>query len=354
MKQSVRLAVIVAIVVFAWLLSGQFVNNPNQKEVSAHKEKQLMSVSVIDSQAEDINREIILQGQLVANENLLLRAQIAGSIQKIWVDEGNQVEQGQLLLQIDERDRRAQLTRIEADIAHKTINLQAMQKLTAKNLQSATNLALAKAELAAAKAERASLLVNLQHTQVKAPFAGVINQREVALGSYVEEGDSLFELVDISSITAQAFVNQQQVNRMHLGQRVSIVLLNGQTISANISFISEQAEPDTRSFRIEAEFDNRAGHYRAGGSIEMKVYADQTQGHQLPTSILTLNDQGELGVKALTQEQTVIFYPVNKISMGEYGIWVSGLPEHVKVISQGQNFVVTGEKVRTIASQDKQ
>ncbi len=351
MKQSVRLAVIAAVVVFVWLLSGQFVKGTKPASVVAAEEKPLLSVSVIHSQAEHISREIILQGQLLANENLMLRAQTAGEIQNILVDEGGRVKKGDVLLQLDKRDRQAQLMRVEADIAHKKINLQAMQKLKAKNLQSATDLAQAKAQLAAAKAEKIRLQVDLQHTQVKAPFAGVINRREVALGSYVEVGDHLLELVDTSRITAQAFVNQQQVNRLHLGQSADIVLLHGQALTAKISFISEQADEETRSFRIEAEFDNREGRYRAGGSIEMKVFADQIKGHQLPSSILVLNDKGELGVKAVTTQHTVAFYPIQKIRMGEKGIWVAGLPDQLEVINQGQNFVAEGEQVKPVESQ---
>lgn len=352
MTQSMRLAGIAVIIVAVWLLSGQFVNSEKKQDEPQEKASPLMSVSVMISNAQQIRQQLMLQGQLLANENLTMRAQTAGTVERLLVEEGDVVAQGQLLLQIDERDRRARLASIEAQIAHKKLNLKAMRRLKGNNLQSENNVALAKAELMQVQAEKSALLQDLSYTRVEAPFPGVVNVRQIAQGSYVDMGDSMLELVDISRLAAETHVSQQLIGKIHMGQSVSLQLLDGRSVEAKVSFISHQANVDTRSFRVEAEFDNSELHIKAGGSLEIKVYGDTLQGHEIPLSLLTLNEQGGLGVKAVSDQGEVVFYPVKRIRMSEKGVWVSGLPAVVNLIQQGQNFVVAGEKVRILQPEE--
>ena len=65
--------------------------------------------------------------------------------------------------------------------------------------------------------------------------------------------------------------------------------------------------------------------------------------HKIPPSILTLQDDGTIGVKALNEKNTVIFYPIQKVKDTIDGMWVSGLPNEINLIISGQEYVSSGQ-----------
>ena len=69
--------------------------------------------------------------------------------------------------------------------------------------------------------------------------------------------------------------------------------------------------------------------------------------HKIPPSILTLQDDGIVGVKVLSDDNTVIFYPIKKVKDTIDGMWVSGLPDKINLIISGQEYVTSGQKIES-------
>ncbi len=112
-----------------------------------------------------------------------------------------------------------------------------------------------------------------------------------------------------------------------------------------MTFISRAADPNTRTFRVEVEVPNKDLKIRDGQTAEIVIAAEGKAAHLLPQSVLTLNDDGELGVRVVTKDNEADFVPVGVLRDSVDGIWLSGLPDNADVIVIGQEYVVAGVPV---------
>ncbi|MDX1656831.1 MAG: efflux transporter periplasmic adaptor subunit, partial [Candidatus Competibacteraceae bacterium] len=104
-----------------------------------------------------------------------------------------------------------------------------------------------------------------------------------------------------------------------------------------------------RTFRVELEIPNLDGKYAAGISAEIRIPLETVPAHLLSPALLSLDEQGILGVKTVDQQARVIFHPVGIVRTAPDGVWVAGLPQQVRIITVGQGFVQPGERVMAIA-----
>ena len=113
--------------------------------------------------------------------------------------------------------------------------------------------------------------------------------------------------------------------------------------------MASRADDTTRTFRVEVELPNPDGKLRVGVSADIHIPVRQLMAEKISPGILVLDDNGVVGVRAV-ERGIVRFLPVDIVSDGPDGMWVSGLPDHVAVITVGQSFVSDGERVKTVLS----
>ena len=212
-------------------------------------------------------------------------------------------------------------------------------------LQAENRLKAVEAALAAARADLKRAGLELDYTGIKAPFGGVPEACYVELGSHVEQGDRVALLVDESVVKATGRVSQQSVGKLSLGQPVKLRLLDGREAEGQVTYISRVCDAETHSFRVEAEVPNPDGLLSAGVSTELRIAVGRSSAHFLSPAVLSLDDIGSLGIKSVNDDRMVHFYPIDLVRTEADGVWVSGLPEQVRVITQSQGFVNAGEPV---------
>ncbi|TGE27498.1 efflux RND transporter periplasmic adaptor subunit [Hymenobacter metallicola] len=138
--------------------------------------------------------------QIHSIQHIELRALEKGYLQKIFVDEGQQVKQGQVMFQIMPLLYQAELKKAEAEAKFVSIEYQNTKKLADGNVVSPNELALSQAKLEKARAEVALAQTHLGFTTIKAPFSGIMDHFQARLGSLVDEGDLLTTLSDNSKM----------------------------------------------------------------------------------------------------------------------------------------------------------
>lgn len=355
MRRSLILALGLTALVLLWMSTGTFVvaNRSSPAETSAATAAEpgpRMTVLVTDSHAKQIDREVVVQGQLEPTRRVTLRAETEGKVVEIPVEKGTLVEAGVTLVELAKDDRPAQLARAEAELAARRLELSASEQLGSKGMQARTQIKSTQAALAAAEAEIARLRVDLDRLQIRAPFAGVVETRAVEIGSLLQRGDEIVELVDNSRLKAVGYVPQQRASGLRLGQPVRVEMLDESLAEGRISYISQVADPQTRSFRIEAQIDNPDLALASGVSAELRIKVGETTGHLLSPAALTLSDSGQIGVRTVDTDNRVHFFPIALIRTQLDGVWVSGLPPTVRIITQGQGFVSEGDRVAPVSS----
>jgi multidrug efflux system membrane fusion protein len=187
-------------------------------------------------------------------------------------------------------------------------------------------------------------IVELNRTEVKAPFSGYI-EKIVKPGNFLERGQICATIIQLNPITFVAEVPESDINKVNEGQQVVLNLITGETIEGKLTFVSKSASSLTRTFKVEAEIENKNGLIRDGITSEMIIKTSKIKAHKITPSVLMLNDKGILGIKVIRDLEIVKFLPVTILEDSEDGIWVTGIPNQIQLIIQGQGFVEDDQKV---------
>jgi multidrug efflux system membrane fusion protein len=185
-------------------------------------------------------------------------------------------------------------------------------------------------------------VVELNRTEVKAPFSGYI-ESIVKPGNFLDRGQICATIIDLDPIKFVAEVPEIQVSKVNIGQEAIIELITNQRVNGNLTFVSKSASPKTKTFKIESEIVNSSGSIKDGVTATMTIRTDPVLAHRISPSILVLDDLGRIGVKVVNSNNVVEFSEVQIIEDLEEGLWISGLPDSVQIIVQGQGFVEDGQ-----------
>ena len=126
-------------------------------------------------------------------------------------------------------------------------------------------------------------------------------------------------------------------------------LVTGENLEGTVHFISPKASVETRTFQVEMQAPNPGKKVRDGVTAELVIPLKADSGHRLPSSALTLHDNGQIGVSIVTDGNKVKFAPVNILSFGRDHVWTSGLPDKVTVIMVGQEYVLDGQTIDPVS-----
>lgn len=346
---SLGLSLLIVVVLVFWMATGEVKEAREQApERQEEGERQLTSVQVDTLNAQLYEPGLLLQGQLEPWNSVTLSAQVPGRVESLAVGLGERVREGQVLLEIADEGRSAEVLRWESRVRKLAADLAAARRLRADNLAAESDVLALESELAAARAELAIARQTIAHLTPEAPFDGTINSKSVETGDLVQTGSPLFELVRVDRLKATAQIPQQSVSEVEPGQPVQVDLLDGSRLSGVVTFVASAASADTRSFAVEIAVENPDRRRVAGGSATLRVALPEVKAMFISPAFLSLGDDGRPGVKYVSEENRVVFDAVKLLSVSTEGAWVTGLPDEIRLITRGGGFVATGEQVRPV------
>ena len=408
MKKSIFIASFILLLVVGWIGSGQFTNVNAQDDTSvslsgteenntkeAIVEDNGSKVEVKEFNFSQIDQSIELQGQTTHNKKIDVKSETTGNITNISFNRGDKVSKGDNLVTISIENRNELLNSAKKDLERLNKELELNEKnkinrlsqnkeliklyeiefasakqLIDKGLSSKSKLSLASFNLANARADQEDIMINfesqqssieaqiasfksqlknieldIQNTLINAPFSGIISDKMIEESEYITPGNTLFTIIDLNPIKIQGYLSEFDVNKINLGTKAVIENTNGIKKIGKISFISPSAETSTRTFEITIEADNGDISFKSGITTKITIAGSELKAHKIPPSILTLLDDGTVGVKAINNESIVVFYPTTSVKDTIDGIWVSGLPDTVNLIITGQEYVSVGESI---------
>lgn len=364
LNRSYLVAALLAVGVTAWVASGSLGEDRREPEVTKPPVdldalRETTRVRVATSSAAPRLIELSLTGHTEAVRAVDVKAETFGQIEELLVEKGEKVEAGELIARIDARDRQARLDEAQALLRQRQIEFEAARKLNERGFRAETQLAESRARLDAAQASVEAAEVALQDLRIVAPFEGVLDDRTMDLGAYVDTGDSLARVVDLDPVLVIAPANERDVRHLRVGEPGSAVLATGQEIWGRIRFVASEANSQTRTFRIELEVDNPDGEVPAGMTAIMRLPVERIMAHEITPAILTLSDEGVLGLRTVVENNDedpetgmVRFVPVTIVEDTSEGLFVTGLPDEVTLITVGQEFVKDGETVVGVPDPD--
>ncbi|HYG15893.1 MAG TPA: efflux RND transporter periplasmic adaptor subunit [Bacteroidia bacterium] len=218
--------------------------------------------------------------QIHSIQHIELRALERGYLQKIYVDEGQFVKEGQLMFQIMPALYQAEMQKAQAEADFAEIEYQNTKVLADSNVVSKNELAMAKAKLNEAKAKLTLAQVHLGFTEIRAPFSGIMDRFFVRQGSLLEEGELLTNLSDNSKMwvyfnvpEAEYLDYKSKVQKDNA--KVSLLMANQQLFEypGVVETIEADFNNETGNIAFRATFPNPKGLLRHGetGNIQMAV-----------------------------------------------------------------------------------
>lgn len=333
-----------------WMFSGTVSDEPLEQPIAPveKSDESLFAVQVERFNSQTITPELSVQGETQPSRMVHLTGEVEGKVTRILAREGDFVKKGQLILEIDPQDKPQQLRQATALVKQRELEYQANQKLIDQGLQNQTHLAQSEAQLESAKAQVKALQVAINATKIRAPFSGVLENRQVELGSFVRKGNNIITVMDFNPFIITGYVAEKDFHKVKAGQSARGKTLDGSLYQGKIRYVSSQSYQSSRTFLVELEISNPSERQVNGISAEILVPLKQAEAILISPALLALNEKGLLGAKHVDENQHVVFTPVELVKAQSNGVWISGLPNPVDVIVTGQSFVSAGEKVNPV------
>ena len=353
----------------------------------------VVRVVALASTARTIESAVVVRGRTEAARQVTVAAETSGLVMSEPLRKGAYVNVGEHLCQLEPGTRastlaeakarlteamgrvpeaEAALAEANARVREAEINVNAARKLSEDGFASETrlvsaeavaeaatagiqransSLASARAGIEAAAASVASAEREIERLTISAPFAGLLETDTAELGSLMQPGTHCATIIQLNPIKLVGFVPEANVDKVEVGAMAQARVNNGNTVAGRVTFLSRSADDTTRTFRVEIEVANDDLKIRDGQTVEIVVAADGRTAHLIPQSALTLNDDGLLGVRTVSPQNTAMFMPVTMIRDTAEGVWVADLPDQVNIITVGQEFVIDGVAVEPTYSE---
>ena len=211
-------------------------------------------------------------GTVAAVRGVTVSADLPGVVESITFDSGVAVREGQVLVRLDSRQERAQLTAAESQMNLARLNLDRARGLAAEGIVSQADHDRASAEHAQAAARVGEIRATIDRKQIRAPFSGILGIRQVDLGQYLSAGDAIVPLQATDPLYVNFAVPQQDVPRLRVGSEVKVTAEGlGEEFAGRITALDSVVDAATRNVQVQATLPNQKGRLRPGMFVDTHV-----------------------------------------------------------------------------------
>lgn len=314
----------------------------------------VVNVIVVESKLKLVSDKINLVATLTPNERVEIQNLISGVVTDISFEEGESVEVGDLIFELDTKKLRARLAEAEGNFELAEINRERYIKLLESNTVSQQEFDQAISRYSVLSATLELRRRQLDDSMLRAPFSGIIGYRRVSPGQFIQQGETITTLVDINPIKANFQVPERFLDDLKINQVINITVPAYPTerFSGKVYFIAPEVASETRTVLVRATIDNTSKRLKPGmfGNLELVL---QPEGKALVIPESALITQGDrIQVMVVDSENTVkvIYVSTGLRLKGEVEI-TDGLNIGERVITEGHQKVEAGSKVNPLSGE---
>ena len=265
----------------------------------------LSTAEVRDVQAA---RERVLDGLIEAVKQATVSAQTSGRVIEINYDVDDYVEKGDILLRFRDKEQRASYDAAQANYQEAESDYKRTTELFEKKLVARAMLDKAEARLKAMRAQRDQARENLEHTQVRAPYSGIVVTRHIEVGETAAVGQRLFTGLSLESLRATVNVPQDIINTIRSKQQARVIIdrKTGKSVPAESLTISPFADPTTHSFSVRVNLPAGDYHVYPGMFVKVGFVLDEVQQLVIPERAVT--HRSEVSAVYVVDDQQGLHY----------------------------------------------
>lgn len=344
------IAAAIAVVLVVWMLTGLLSRKDGKSsgKAPAGITQTLFRVRAVRSEASLITRESRVNARTEADRSATLRAEVSGQVVSIGAARGSMVKQGDLIASVEGRERASRVAQAEATLRELEMQYESTRNLAEKGLASQSQLASAESSVESARAALTGARLDLEKSSIVAPFDGALAMRAVEVGDYLSPGGEVAVVTDLDPIVVSGYMTEKEIAGVHTGTGATAKLSTGGEIAGTITFISPEADSQTRMYKVEMRAGNADFAIRSGLTAVLSVPHDKILAHFVSPASILLADDGRIGLLLADENGVTSFCPIELVQTEEGGIWVSGPPEKSVIVTIGKDFVSPGQKVEVV------
>jgi len=305
-------------------------------------------VTVEPVRQQELSETVEAIGTAMANESVTLTAKVTDTVRSVEFEDGDFVEQGDILVQLTNQEEEALLAEAEANLDDAATQLRRLEDLAAQELAPRSELDIARSRAAAAEARLDSVVARLSDRLIRAPFSGVLGFRDVSPGTLVQPSTPITTLDDISTIKLDFTVPETFFGVMTPGSTVIARSASypGREFEGVVRTIGSRVDPVTRAFPVRAHIPNEDGALRPGMLLTVEVVTQTRMALVVPEgSVFQIQDRAyvyRVGPDRIAHQQQI------QIGGRRFGIVevTAGLEEGNLVVSEGIVKLREGARVR--------
>ena len=230
-----------------------------------------LAVTTIVAQQAEWPATLMAIGTAAAVQGVTVSADLPGIVDRISFSSGKPVREGQVLVQLDTRQERAQLVAAEAQRDLARLNFDRLQGLVNEGVISRAEYDKAAAEQRATEARVAEIRATIERKTIRAPFSGVMGIRQVNLGQYLSGGAAVVPLQSLHPIYVNFGVPQQAASQVRVGHKLRVTTddLAGVEFDGRVTAIDSIVNEATRNVQVQATLANPQGRLRPGMFVKV-------------------------------------------------------------------------------------
>jgi membrane fusion protein, multidrug efflux system len=231
------------------------------------------AVTTIIAQRETWPSTLELIGTAQAIEGVTVSADLPGTVDKINFESGKPVHAGDVLVELDTRQERAQLAAAEAQRDLARTNFGRTQELVKQGVMAQTEYDNVSAQQKATEAQVGEIRATIERKTVRAPFSGILGIRQINLGQYLAAGQAIVPLQSLNPIYVNFGVPQQDAPRVKVGGtlRVTSDDVQGVQFAGRVTAVDSVVDQTTRNIQVQATLSNPVGKLRPGMYVQVAV-----------------------------------------------------------------------------------
>jgi membrane fusion protein (multidrug efflux system) len=212
-------------------------------------------------------------GTMEAVQGVTVSADLPGAVARVAFDSGNSVHAGDILVELDTRQERAQLASLEAQRDLARVSYDRAQQLVDDGVISRVEYDQATSQRKATEANVAEIRATIERKTIRAPFSGILGIRQVNLGQYLSAGQAIVSLQALNPIYVNFGVPQQTLSQMVIGHAVRVAKedLPNAAFSGRVTAVDSVVNEATRNIQIQATLSNPEGKLRSGMFVQVEV-----------------------------------------------------------------------------------
>ncbi|WP_177203509.1 efflux RND transporter periplasmic adaptor subunit [Marinospirillum celere] len=313
-----------------------------------------VAVTLAEVEAMTISERLYATGSLQARYSSEIRTQVSGRITQLNLEDGQFVEAGDLLVQLDDREPQARLMQAEVNLREAQRQLDRYQRLVATQSISQDQLDAQQASVDTARAQLQALHAEIEHYAIKAPYSGFLGEHDLTPGMLLDAGQTLTTLDDLSQMRVDFSLSERHLSRVAPGQQLlaKVAAWPDQEFRGELTFLGTRIDSSTRNLQIRGRINNPDQKLRPGMLATLTLETAPRMTLMVPARSLSYEGSNKF-VFMVNADKQVVRRPVEVgLTRATQIEILSGLKAGDQIIDQGVVKVREGTAVRIVDQQD--